>query len=182
MITDPAGRVLLVKPNYRDRWSLPGGICEFGEPPHLGCRREVAEEVGIDRAAGRLLVIDWFQPYGEQARPMMHLLFDGGQVEHGHRIVLQESELDDYRFTAADELADYLPSRGLAGLSALLRPLSQACRSTFLTKFSERGSALGRPGWRPRGCGSRCEGDGQVPLDGLDHVGDGDLTAELGRQ
>ncbi len=56
VITDPAGRVLLVKPNYRDWWSVPGGICEFGEPPHLGCRREVAEEVGIDRAPGRLLV------------------------------------------------------------------------------------------------------------------------------
>ena len=37
LITDPAGRVLLVKPNYRDYWSLPGGICELGEPPHAGC-------------------------------------------------------------------------------------------------------------------------------------------------
>jgi 8-oxo-dGTP diphosphatase len=123
VITDPIGRVLLVKPNYRDRWSLPGGICEFGEPPHVGCRREVAEEVGIDRAAGRLLVVDWFQPYGEQARPMMHLLFDGGQVPDGQAIVLQESELDDYRFTARDELADYLPVRGLARMECALRAL-----------------------------------------------------------
>ena len=28
LITDPAGRILLVKPNYRDHWTLPGGICE----------------------------------------------------------------------------------------------------------------------------------------------------------
>lgn len=124
VITDSAGRVLLVKPNYRDRWSLPGGICEFGEPPHVGCQREVAEEVGIDRAAGRLLVVDWFQPYGEQARPMMHLLFDGGEVDGDQPIVLQESELDDYRFTAADELADYLPPRGLTRLECALRALA----------------------------------------------------------
>ena len=41
LITDPSGRILLVKPNYRDHWTLPGGICEHGEPPHLGCAREV---------------------------------------------------------------------------------------------------------------------------------------------
>ena len=28
LFTDAAGRVLLVKPNYRDHWSLPGGILD----------------------------------------------------------------------------------------------------------------------------------------------------------
>ncbi len=121
VITDPAGQVLLVKPNYRDWWSVPGGICEFGEPPHAGCRREVAEEVGIDRVPGPLLAIDWSRPYGEQSRPMMHLLFDGGQVGFGQDIVLQESELDGYRFTAVDELPEYLPPRGLARMRSALR-------------------------------------------------------------
>ena len=35
LITDPAGRVLLVKPNYRQFWGVPGGICELREPPIL---------------------------------------------------------------------------------------------------------------------------------------------------
>lgn len=121
VITDPDGRVLLVKPNYRDFWSVPGGICEFGEPPQLGCRREVAEEVGIDRAPGPLLVLDWSRPYGAESRPMMHMLFDGGQVDRDQGIVLQESELDDYRFTAPDELAAYLPPRGLTRLGLALK-------------------------------------------------------------
>src|SRR5487761_1629035 len=55
LITDPAGRVLLVKPNYRELWSLPGGILEQGEPPHAGCVREVAEETGLQITAGPLL-------------------------------------------------------------------------------------------------------------------------------
>ena len=59
LITDPAGRVLLVKPNYRERWALPGGICELGEPPQVGCGREVAEELGMDMPVGRLLATDW---------------------------------------------------------------------------------------------------------------------------
>ena len=52
LITDtdgPSARVLLVKPNYRAGWSLPGGILEEGEPPHVGCFREVEEELGLAR-------------------------------------------------------------------------------------------------------------------------------------
>ncbi|HZR49533.1 MAG TPA: NUDIX hydrolase [Streptosporangiaceae bacterium] len=59
LFTDPAGRVLLVKPNYRDHWSLPGGILEHAEPPHDGCAREVAEEIGLVIEPETLLTVDW---------------------------------------------------------------------------------------------------------------------------
>jgi len=126
LIVDRRDRVLLVKPNYRAMWSIPGGICEFGEPPQIGCHREVAEEVGLDVAVGCLLAVDWSQPYGVDARPIMHLIFDGGRVDGGDGIVLQEAELDDYRFTAADELPAYLPSGGLARVTAALRASTSA--------------------------------------------------------
>jgi len=121
LITDPAGRVLLVKPNYRELWALPGGICEHGEPPHAGCRRELAEELGLDIPAGRLLAIDWSQPYGQAARPIMHFVFDGGQMDDGAEIVIQEAELDGFRFTPAAELAAHLPGYGLARVTGALR-------------------------------------------------------------
>ncbi len=124
LITDPDGRVLLVKPNYRELWSLPGGICEFGEPPQDGCRREVAEEVGLDISPGRLLVADWTQPYGTDARPVMHFIFDGGGLGDGTRIVLQMEELDDFRFTARDELDAHLAPSGLARVTGALRALA----------------------------------------------------------
>lgn len=124
MITDRHGRILLVKPNYRELWSLPGGICEFGEAPQIGCGREVAEEIGLDRPVGRLLAIDWSQPYGVDARPIMHFVFDGGQIDGGGGIVLQESELDGFRFTARDELPEHLPERGLARVTGALSALS----------------------------------------------------------
>jgi 8-oxo-dGTP diphosphatase len=110
LITDAAGQVLMVKPNYRGHWTLPGGICEHGEPPHLGCAREVAEEVGLDRVAGALLAVDWSQPFGAGARPILHFVFDCGAVPDGAPIVLQQEELDDYQFVAPDRLASYAPS------------------------------------------------------------------------
>ena len=120
LITDPHGRVLLVKPNYRELWSLPGGICEFGEPPQAGCRRELTEELGLPVPVGRLLLTDWSQPFGEQARPMMHFIFDGGQLADGSGITVQESELDGFRFTAEGELPAYLPPYGLARVTAAM--------------------------------------------------------------
>jgi 8-oxo-dGTP diphosphatase len=121
LITDPQGRVLLVKPNYRDHWALPGGICEHGEPPHVGCARELAEEIGLDIPVGRLLAVDWGQPYGLQARPIMHFVFDGGELADGSGIVIQESELDGYRFTAFGELGEYLPRYSLVRVQGALQ-------------------------------------------------------------
>ncbi len=123
LITDEAGAVLIVKPNYRDGWALPGGACEFGEPPHAGCEREVAEEVGLFRPAGRLLVVDW-QPaapdYGPGARPMAFFIFDGGTLPADIQIVLQYEELDDYRFEPPGGLAGLLPPLAFRRVNAAL--------------------------------------------------------------
>jgi 8-oxo-dGTP diphosphatase len=120
LITDPAGRILLVKPNYRDHWTLPGGICEHGEPPHAGCAREVAEEIGLQLPVGMLLAIDWSQPYGKEARPIMHFVFDAGTIPSGDAIVLQAEELDEFRFTSAGEADGYLAPFGVRRVRAAL--------------------------------------------------------------
>ena len=52
---DEEGRVLLVNPVYKPAWDLPGGAAEADESPHAACRREVAEELGLDRPPGRLV-------------------------------------------------------------------------------------------------------------------------------
>jgi 8-oxo-dGTP diphosphatase len=122
LITDQPGRVLLVKPNYRDYWSLPGGILEHGEPPHEGCAREVKEELGLTLTPGPLLVLAWAGPDAERPRPFVFFVFDGGEAAPGPRIQLQAEELEDHRYVEAAELADYLPplmeARVRAGLAA----------------------------------------------------------------
>jgi len=123
LIQDQGGRVLCVKPNYRDYWTLPGGMCELGEAPHRACAREVAEELGLALSVGGLLVVDW-QPalpeYGPGARPSMYFIFDGGVVEPGQDIVLQQDELDAYKFAAPIELGDLLAPAGLRRTLAAL--------------------------------------------------------------
>jgi 8-oxo-dGTP pyrophosphatase MutT (NUDIX family) len=109
LIMSESGDVLLVKPNYRPLWSLPGGVLEEGEAPHTGCAREVREELGLDLAPGPLLAVSWVAPDGDRPRPLVGFVFDGGTLDAGADIVLQESELDEWRFVPVAELDSYLP-------------------------------------------------------------------------
>ncbi len=122
-VTDRDGRILLVKPNYRNHWTVPGGICEYRESPQEGAARELAEELGLPLAVGRLLVVDWSLQYGDQHRPIMHFVFDAGTLADASGITLQRAELDDIRFTAEAELPSYLPPHVLTRVTGALRAL-----------------------------------------------------------
>lgn len=123
LIGDGAAGVLIVKPNYRDHWTLPGGICEFAESPRAGCLREVAEELGVDQPIGALLAVDWQLPqemYGPSARPAIFFIFDGGTLASQAGIRLQLAELDEWRFAAEEELAAVLLPAALPRVRAAL--------------------------------------------------------------
>ncbi|MBO1331155.1 NUDIX hydrolase [Streptomyces sp. VRA16 Mangrove soil] len=111
LFRDGEGRVLLVEPNYRDGWALPGGTVESdaGESPRQGARRETLEEIGLDIEPGRLLAVDWV--IGTGRPPLVAYLYDGGVLpaERIAAIRLQEEELLSWRFVADDELAAHLP-------------------------------------------------------------------------
>lgn len=112
LITAGDGHVLVVRQSYRAAWALPGGICEFGEPPHAGCAREVREETGLQIEPGRLLAVDWHDApveYGPDARPSVFFTFDGGIVPAGTEITLQADELDAYRYIPPADLGGLLP-------------------------------------------------------------------------
>ncbi|MFF3918645.1 NUDIX domain-containing protein [Streptomyces sp. NPDC001852] len=109
VLRDGEGRFLIVKPGYKPGWNLPGGGVDKGETPAQAARRELLEELGIDQAIGRLLVSAFVRtPAGGH----MYFVFDGGVLGEEQRdsIVLQESELTDYRFSAPDEIGpDEIP-------------------------------------------------------------------------
>ena len=53
------GQLLIVKPNYRDYWHLPGGMIEAGESPVEACKRECLEELGRRVSVGELLCYEF---------------------------------------------------------------------------------------------------------------------------
>ncbi|MFJ9076162.1 NUDIX domain-containing protein [Streptomyces sp. NPDC102278] len=107
---DAEGRVLLVEPNYREGWALPGGTVESdtGESPRTAARRESAEEIGLDLPLGRLLAVDW--SVGPGRPPIVAYLYDGGVLDAGQlaSIRLQQEELISWKLVEPAELPSYL--------------------------------------------------------------------------
>ncbi|MFJ3251862.1 NUDIX domain-containing protein [Streptomyces sp. NPDC093108] len=107
---DDRGRVLLVEPNYREGWALPGGTIESdeGESPRRAARRETAEEIGLDLPPGRLLAIDWAR--SPRRPPIAAYLYDGGVLDEAQltSIRLQEEELLSWKLVEREEIDRYL--------------------------------------------------------------------------
>jgi 8-oxo-dGTP diphosphatase len=100
LIFDPAGRLLVLKPNYKKGWTIPGGqIDSNGESPWEACKREIHEECGLEVASGRLVCVDFRRPKSDRPGGV-RFLFDCGTFTDPQlsTIRLQPEEIDDHRF------------------------------------------------------------------------------------
>jgi 8-oxo-dGTP diphosphatase len=98
LIRDPHGRILVVKPSYKDGWDLPGGYVEPGESPAAACRRELREELSLDRIPGRLLVVDW-APHPIEGDKLL-FVFDCGTLAGASKAEPDGIEIVEAQFVA----------------------------------------------------------------------------------
>jgi ADP-ribose pyrophosphatase YjhB (NUDIX family) len=79
---------------------------EAEESPHAACRREVAEELGLDRPPGRVLAVDWVPSRPELPEGLV-VVYDGGVLSAGEikEIVLADGELAGFAFVSRGEVA-----------------------------------------------------------------------------
>jgi len=99
LIWDRAGRLLILKPTYKSGWTIPGGVMEAdGETPWDACRREVAEECGLQAVTGRLACMDFRRPRPGKPGGIRYL-FDCGAFSDADLagIVVQPEEISEYR-------------------------------------------------------------------------------------
>jgi 8-oxo-dGTP pyrophosphatase MutT (NUDIX family) len=120
VLVDAGGRVLLVEPTYKPGWEVPGGMVEANESPRAAVARECLEELGVEVAVGRLLVVDWVPP-GRRPDDGLMLLYTG-EVDGAQPIVLQADELRSWRWCDAAETEDrttpFMARRLAAALAA----------------------------------------------------------------
>ena len=69
------------------------------------CRREVAEELGLDRPAGRVLAVDWVPSRPERPEGVV-IVYDGGILSAADisMITLADGELAGVRWASPDEV------------------------------------------------------------------------------
>ncbi|MGB2570304.1 NUDIX domain-containing protein [Micromonospora citrea] len=132
---DDEGRVLLVRPNYKEHWDIPGGYVEPGESPRSACIREIREELNLNVDIGSLLVVDWAPVVGEGDKILF--IFDAGVLsdEDQHLIAFVDGEIEEWRFAASDEIHGFLPNR----LARRIR-VAIAARQCGRTAYAEHGS------------------------------------------
>lgn len=138
---DDRGRVLLVKPTYKEPWEVPGGGVEEGESPRLACRRELREELGLDRAPGRLLCVDYRHPIPDVRADALRFLFDGGTLTTDElaAITLDRTELSEHKFVDLADLDAYV-------IPALARRIRSALASDVPVYLEEGDPPTDRDG------------------------------------
>ena len=124
LIRDEQGRVLLVEPTYKQSWEIPGGAVEADESPRATCAREVEEELGLTRAVGRLLCMEWQGPEPDRSESLM-FIYDGGVLSDASTIRLPSNELALFRFVAPDEMDALMVARLARRIRAALWALAE---------------------------------------------------------
>ena len=119
-------------------WDLPGGAVEADESPHAACRREVAEELGLDRWPGRVLAVDWVPartigPDQTMLPDGLIIVFDGGVLspaEH-KEIALADGELGGFEFVTDDEAIERVTPLLARRINACLRAFEAGTVATL---------------------------------------------------
>ena len=105
ILRDGNGRILLVDPEYKPDWDLPGGMIEANEPPVDGLLRELREELNLELPSSQLALacVDWVSPHGPWDDSLM-FVFDGGVLteEQISGLHPDHEELDRYAFLTAE--------------------------------------------------------------------------------
>lgn len=116
--------LLIVKPNYKDHWTLPGGVVDENESLYSAAQREVMEELGLKLDNFRLIAVDYISRDGEKDDNLQFIFF-GGQLtnEQIKDIILPKGELAEFKFLKLDEalvlVSDKLKKRLPPSLGAI---------------------------------------------------------------
>ncbi|MEV2242721.1 NUDIX hydrolase [Micromonospora sp. NPDC049891] len=131
------GHVLLVRPNYKNHWDIPGGYVEPGESPRAACIREVEEELGLAPPIGPMLVVDWAPTESEGDKILF--IFDGGALSttQEHSIRFADGEVAEWRYVPAHDLEQHSPAR----LARRIRT-AIAVQSNGGSTYAEHGIAI----------------------------------------
>ncbi len=122
LIFNELGRILLVKPSYKDKWSLPGGSVEAGESPLAGCVREAQEETGIVIREAKFLCVQYVTD--AEKGDALFFMFDCGVIDESqlNSVSAQTGEIEQCMFVDIKEINLYVPdgvaTRIKAGLDA----------------------------------------------------------------
>ena len=93
------GKLLIVKPDYKDGWLVPGGAADDNESPLQCAIRETKEEIGLDVTNLELIGI-FYAPKKGFFSDSLKFIYSGGILSDDQisKIILQTAELEKFIF------------------------------------------------------------------------------------
>ncbi len=106
LIFNDNDELLLVKPSYKDNWSIPGGMIDEYESPREACMREVKEEIGIALKDLKFLCVEYTRKI-ETKDENLFFMFYGGKLNSQQigEIRTDLDEISEFKFTKTEEAA-----------------------------------------------------------------------------
>jgi len=101
--------ILILKPNYKETWNIPGGIVEGDESPMRAAIREVKEELGLEISEPEFLCVNYVSHSGEE-NESLQFLFKGGTLDSEQigSFKIPNDEIIDYKFVKTKEIQNFL--------------------------------------------------------------------------
>jgi 8-oxo-dGTP pyrophosphatase MutT (NUDIX family) len=127
MFFDTKGELLILKPDYKDGWLIPGGSTDDNESPLHCAIRETREEIGLDISALQLVGIYYGHKEGVFTDSLKFIFYGGTLTdEQINQINLQTDELEEYVFVP--------PEKAIPLLSPSLQKSIPACLEAIKNK------------------------------------------------
>lgn len=98
------GKILLVKPSYRDYWHIPGGGVDAGEAPLDTAVRELEEETGLVVAKDRVALVDVFHRPTDDLTIIYECL---DAMDDDVAVKIPDGEIEAYEFVPAEKAGEY---------------------------------------------------------------------------
>ncbi len=96
--------LLIVKPDYKESWLVPGGSTDEDESPLNSAIREVREEIGLEITTLKLIGVYYGHSHGVFSDSLKFIFYGGILVENQiSQIILQKSELTEFKFTPIND-------------------------------------------------------------------------------
>lgn len=96
IIKSNEGKVLLVKPNYKECWQMPGGGVEPGESPKDALVRELGEELDLNIDINKLKLLDTvLLPKHDNLILIYEYLI---HIDENQELNCQDGEIEDHRY------------------------------------------------------------------------------------
>jgi 8-oxo-dGTP diphosphatase len=99
--------LLIHRSIHENGWDIPGALVCHGDSPAATARRQLSDDLGLDREPQGLVVLDWVP--GEDGDEFLYV-FDGGELADADiRLALGKDGLDRWEWVPVDRLPAYLP-------------------------------------------------------------------------